>query len=347
VRHGQTTHNRLGLFTGWADAQLAPEGRAEAAAAGALLAAHGIEIDAVYTSWLTRAIETAWLILSPLDGLWVTIHKSWRLNERMYGALTGLSKSMIKQQHGDAQFAKWRRGYAERPPKTSPFSPNYPGNDERYVKYVHDLPFSFRQSLIRSLGHGRVERHRKLPRTESLKDTMDRAIPYYQDVILPDTIAKNRTVLIASSENAIRGLLMHLCDIPADRIAEVEIPTGVPLVYDSERRRVHLLDDGLAPRPRDRYDFGAAADLLFRPCDDGAGDECDPDPHLYLDDRFYDAAPGLNTGDAAVAEREAWERVMALKDAEDEFTTEVRDFWRKRPRPNARVFDDEPAEVEI
>ncbi|EGB04853.1 hypothetical protein AURANDRAFT_14644, partial [Aureococcus anophagefferens] len=210
IRHGKTTHNKLGLFTGWEDAQLAPEGRAEAAAAGALMRAHGVEVDVVYTSWLTRAIETAWLVLSPLDALWVTIHKSWRLNERMYGRLTGLSKRMIKQKHGDDQFMKWRRGYRERPPPASPFSPFYPGNDERYQKYLH----------------------RKFPRAESLKDCMDRTIPYYQNTIYPQTIAKNRTVLIASSENAIRGLLMHLCDIPIANISNVEIPTGVPLIYD-------------------------------------------------------------------------------------------------------------------
>jgi len=178
---------------------------------------------------------------------------------------------------------------------------------------------------------------------------MDRAIPYYQDVILPDTIAANRTVLIASSENAIRGLLMHLCDIPQERISQVEIPTGVPLIYDMEGRCLHLLDDGLTPKPRDRYDFGTAADLLFRPCD---YDDCacageNPDPHIYLDGNFYDDRVTPAAEDAAVAEREAWERVIGLKDAEEEFTTEVRDFWSRAPRPNAKDFDDEPAEVEI
>ena len=347
IRHGKTTHNKLGLFTGWEDAQLAPEGRAEAAAAGALMRAHGVEVDVVYTSWLTRAIETAWLVLSPLDALWVTIHKSWRLNERMYGRLTGLSKRMIKQKHGDDQFMKWRRGYRERPPPASPFSPFYPGNDERYQKYVSDVPISLRQSLIRSLGHGRLELHRKFPRAESLKDCMDRTIPYYQNTIYPQTIAKNRTVLIASSENAIRGLLMHLCDIPIANISNVEIPTGVPLIYDIAGRCVHLFDDGQLPKPRDRYDFGEAADLLFRPCDYDDDDGCDLlDPHLYLDDKFHRGDGGLGPDIEAAAEREAWERVLEIGE-DDEFTTEERDFWVKEIREGATEFDDEPAEVEI
>ena len=347
IRHGKTTHNKLGLFTGWEDAQLAPEGRAEAAAAGALMRAHGVEVDVVYTSWLTRAIETAWLVLSPLDALWVTIHKSWRLNERMYGRLTGLSKRMIKQKHGDDQFMKWRRGYRERPPPASPFSPFYPGNDERYQKYVSDVPISLRQSLIRSLGHGRLELHRKFPRAESLKDCMDRTIPYYQNTIYPQTIAKNRTVLIASSENAIRGLLMHLCDIPIANISNVEIPTGVPLIYDIAGRCVHLFDDGQLPKPRDRYDFGEAADLLFRPCDYDDDDGCDLlDPHLYLDDKFHRGDGGLGPDIEAAAEREAWERVLEIGE-DDEFTTEERDFWVKEIREGATEFDDEPVEVEI
>ena len=347
IRHGKTEHNKLGLFTGWEDAQLAPEGRAEAAAAGALMRAHGVEVDVVYTSWLTRAIETAWLVLSPLDALWVTIHKSWRLNERMYGRLTGLSKRMIKQKHGDDQFMKWRRGYRERPPPASPFSPFYPGNDERYQKYVSDVPISLRQSLIRSLGHGRLELHRKFPRAESLKDCMDRTIPYYQNTIYPQTIAKNRTVLIASSENAIRGLLMHLCDIPIANISNVEIPTGVPLIYDIAGRCVHLFDDGQLPKPRDRYDFGEAADLLFRPCDYDDDDGCDLlDPHLYLDDKFHRGDGGLGPDIEAAAEREAWERVLEIGE-DDEFTTEERDFWVKEIREGATEFDDEPVEVEI
>jgi bisphosphoglycerate-dependent phosphoglycerate mutase len=127
IRHGKTEHNKLGLFTGWEDATLAPEGRVEAREAGKLLKMHGIEFDVVYTSWLSRAIETAWLILNELDSLWLPIIKSWRLNERMYGKLTNMSKKMIGSTYGEEQLKKWRRSYETRPPKISSFSAEYPG----------------------------------------------------------------------------------------------------------------------------------------------------------------------------------------------------------------------------
>ena len=285
IRHGKTEHNKLGLFTGWEDAGLAPEGRAEAEAAGELMAAHGIKLDVVYTSWLSRAIETAWLALTPLDMVWLPIVKTWRLNERMYGALTGLSKRMIQQEYGDDQFRRWRRGFDERPPPVSPFSPHYPGNDGRYTQYVHDLPVSFLQTAIRSLAHGRYEIHHDLPKTESLKDCMERTVPYY-DLIERESLDRGKNVLIASSENAIRGLLMNLCDIPADEVHGLEIPTGVPLLYDFEHGCLRLLDDQLQPPPRDRYEFGAAADLLFTPRELRAAGGDAPDPHVYLDDTF-------------------------------------------------------------
>ena len=268
IRHGKTEFNKLGLFTGWEDAPLAPEGREEAKNAGLLLKAHGIEFDIVYTSWLSRAIETAWLVLDELDSLWLPILKTWRLNERMYGALTGLSKKMIKQRHGEVQFNKWRRGYTNRPPPISSFSSDYPGNDERYVSYVKDIRASLSESIIRSLAHRKFEIHRKFPKTESLKDCMDRTIPYFRDVIVPGSIAKNKNVLIASSENAIRGLLMHLCEIPENRISEVEIPTGLPLVYDVKRKCIRLLDDGSDTDPLEKYNFGKGGkELLFKSCE--------------------------------------------------------------------------------
>ena len=187
----------------------------------------------------------------------------------MYGALTGLSKKMIAQSYGEAQFMAWRRSYRTRPPPASSFSPNYPGNDNRYLNGASDHRISVRQSLMRSIEHGRLELHRKLPKTESLRDCMKRTIPYFSDVIKPDAIDQGRNVLIASSENAIRGLLMHLCDIPTARIAELEIPTGVPIVFDFDARCVKLLDDGRLPSPRERYDFGPAGEHLFLDDDDG------------------------------------------------------------------------------
>eukprot|EP01039_Chlorochromonas_danica_P000424 gene424-458_t len=226
IRHGKTEHNQLGLFTGWEDAMLATEGRHEAIHAGKLLRKHGVEFDVVYTSWLSRAIDTAWLVLNELDSLWLPIVKTWRLNERMYGALTGLSKKMIRQIYGDEQFMKWRRGFEDAPPPISSFSSAYPGNDNRYV----------------NLAHGKFELHKKFPKSESLKDCMERTIPYFLNIISP-TLSTGKSVLIASSENAIRGLLMHLCKIPTSKIHMVEIPTGLPLVYDWKQGKLRLLED--------------------------------------------------------------------------------------------------------
>ena len=170
IRHGKTSHNQLGLFTGWEDAPLAEEGRDEAREAGKLLKLHGFEFDVVYTSWLSRAIETAWLALDELDSLWLPIIKTWRLNERMYGRLTGLDKKMVAQRHGQDQFMKWRRGFRDRPPRVSSFSPLYPGNDERYSKDggLKDVRYSFSESMIRTWESGRLKLHRKLPKVRRL-----------------------------------------------------------------------------------------------------------------------------------------------------------------------------------
>ena len=138
-----------------------------------------------------------------------------------------------------------------------------PSPSRRYVKYVHDqLPTSWTQSLIRSLAHGRLERHPALPQTESLRDCMERTIPFFRDVIVPDALDRGKTVLIASSENAIRGLLMHLFNIPPARISEIEIPTGLPLVYDVQSRCLRLLEGDFSS-----YDFGKSGELLFTPCE--------------------------------------------------------------------------------
>ena len=230
IRHGKTEFNKLGLFTGWDDAPLAVEGAQEARRAGQLLREHGFEFDVVYTSWLSRAIETAWIVLDELDCLWLPIIKSWRLNERMYGALTGLSKKMVAQRHGPTKFKAWRRGYKTRPPRISSFSQGYPGNDPRYSR-LSDVRLSLGETLIRSVEAGKLQVHRKLPKTESLKDCMERTIPYFRDNIVPNAINQGKRVLIASSENAIRGLLMHLCDIPEEHMSSLEIPTGLPLIY--------------------------------------------------------------------------------------------------------------------
>lgn len=226
----------------------------------------------MYTSWLSRAIETAWTILDELDALWLPVIKSWRLNERMYGALTGMSKKGIAERYGDKQLKAWRRGYDIQPPPVNSFSINYPGNDDRYFKYVSDLRYSFVETVMRSLAKGKIELHRKFPKTESLRDCMTRTIPFYTNVIVPDAVASGKRVLIASSENAIRGLLMHLCDIPRDRIHEIDIPNGLPLVFNLKTKCVQILDDGCESEedylnPLRRYSFGESPELLFKPCD--------------------------------------------------------------------------------
>ena len=196
-----------------------------------------------------------------------------------------------------------RRGYAERPPAVSPFSPHYPGNDERYTTYAHDLPVSLLQSAIRSIAHGRIEEHPALPRAESLKDCMERVTPYYVDTI-QKALDDRKNVLVASSENAIRGLLMHLCEIPEDRVPEIEIPTGIPMLFDFERRCVRLLDDGQSPAPRERYNFGTGGDLLFTPINGG-----DMDPHVRLDDEFIVDEVGEECDKEIEADLEAVQRV--------------------------------------
>jgi len=298
IRHGKTENNKLGLFTGWDDVPLAADGVEEAKEAGKLLKLHGFEFDAVYTSWLSRAIETAWYVLDELDCLWLPIIKSWRLNERMYGDLTGLSKAMVKQRHGEEQFKAWRRGYAVNPPPVSSFSPQYPGNDPRYNKYLKDVRFSVSETLIRWIESKKFSLHRKLPKSESLKDCMERTIPYFTDVIMPEAIDEGKRVLIASSENAIRGLLMHLCEIPEDKIAGLEIPNGLPLIYDMNSKCMKLLDDGSGEDPLEKYNFGSdeAVSYLFKPCtnpDGSVEDSCDI--------RFF-ADDGLSVSDTELIE---------------------------------------------
>lgn len=158
----------------------------------------------------------------------------------MYGQLTGLSKQMVKQRHGEKQFKAWRRGYNVRPPAVSSFSPHYPGNDVRYQKYLKDRRVSIRESLIRSIEKGELVIQRKLPKTESLKDCMERTIPYFKERIVPDAVGQGKRVLISSSENAIRGLLMHLCEIPEEQITGLEIPNGLPLIFDVKSKCVKV-----------------------------------------------------------------------------------------------------------
>ena len=234
----------------------------QAKEAGELLNAYGFQFDVVYTSWLSRAIDTAWYVMDKLDSNWVPVIKTWRLNERMYGDLTSKSKKLTARIHGPAQFKAWRRGYKVRPPPVSSFDKNYPGNDKRYVKYLRDLRISFVESLVRSLDRRKLMLVRKFPKSESLHDCMKRTIPYFSQNIVPDAVNRGKRVLIASSENAIRGLLMYLCDIPEELISELSIPNGVPLIYDVRSKCIKLLDDGSGINPLEKHHFGPGAPYL-------------------------------------------------------------------------------------
>jgi 2,3-bisphosphoglycerate-dependent phosphoglycerate mutase len=274
IRHGRTPHNNLGLFTGWEDPPLAPDGVEDAKNAGRLLKMHGFEFDVVYTSWLTRAIETAWYCVDELDETWLPMVKSWRLNERMYGALTGKSKQMIANEYGEDQLKKWRRGFKIQPPPVSSYSLSYPGNDYKRTKYVKDLRISLSETINRSWESKKLQIHRKFPKAESLWDCMQRSIPFYTQRIVPEAVDKGKRVLITSHENAIRGILMHLCEIPEEAMNQLHLPNGLPLVYNVKRKCITLLDDGSGKDPMEVHDFGPAAQYLFRPCE--------------LDDDFFD-----------------------------------------------------------
>jgi len=209
LRHGQSTWNAENLFTGWWDADLSDKGRAEASAAGALLAEAGIAPDVVHTSLQTRAIRTANLALDEMGMLWVPVKRHWRLNERHYGDLTGCNKAEATAQFGEDQVKVWRRSYDTPPPVISADNPHNPNDDPRYRHIPGDV----------------------LPQAECLADVVARMLPYFFDAIVPD-LAHGATVLVAAHGNSLRALVKHLDQIADDDIAELDIPTGVPLVFE-------------------------------------------------------------------------------------------------------------------
>lgn len=302
IRHGKTSHNQLGLFTGWEDAPLAPEGVAEAKEAGKLLRQYGFEFDVVYSSWLSRAIETAWHIMDELDCTWLPMVKSWRLNERMYGSLTGKSKKMISRQYGEEQFYQWRRGYTVRPPPVDSFSPDFPGNDPRNIKFMTDIRYSISESIIRSIERKRLTLYRSFPKTESLRDCIQRTIPFFVRNIMPEAVENSKRILIASSENAIRGLLMHLWGIPEIQIANLNIPNDVPIIYDINTRSVKLLGGGSIEAHKES--FGSAAEYLFR-VNDVDDEECDVDELSDEVLEILNAAHSATSGDSVLSESSA------------------------------------------
>ena len=219
LRHGESTWNKENRFTGWTDVDLTDKGREEAREAGRLMAAEGFTFDVAYTSVLTRAIRTLWIALDEMKLLWLDTHKSWRLNERHYGALQGLNKAETAARHGDEQVKIWRRSYDIPPPPLEAADERHPSRDPRYAR----LPPS------------------ELPLTESLKDTVARFLPYWNETIAPQVRAGNR-VLIAAHGNSLRALVKYLDTVSEPDIVELNIPTGIPLVYE--------LDEQLKPLRR-------------------------------------------------------------------------------------------------
>jgi len=214
IRHGESVWNRENRFTGWTDVDLSDRGREEARRAGRLLKEQGYAFDAAYVSVLKRAVRTLWIVLDEMDLMWLPTHHSWRLNERHYGALQGLNKAETAAKYGEAQVKVWRRAYDTPPPPLTRDDPRFPGHDPRYADLKPD----------------------ELPLTECLKDTVARFLPYWHDTLAP-AVRSGRRVLVAAHGNSMRAMVKYLDNVSDADIVELNIPTGVPLVYE--------LDDGL------------------------------------------------------------------------------------------------------
>ncbi|WP_338659102.1 2,3-diphosphoglycerate-dependent phosphoglycerate mutase [Yersinia intermedia] len=231
VRHGESQWNNENRFTGWYDVDLSEKGRGEAKAAGKLLKDEGFAFDFAYTSVLKRAIHTLWSVLDELDQAWLPTEKTWKLNERHYGALQGLDKSETAAKYGDEQVKLWRRGFAITPPALEKSDKRFPGNDPRYAKLTDA----------------------ELPTTESLALTIERVIPYWNEVIKPRIVSGER-VIIAAHGNSLRALVKYLDDLSEDEILELNIPTAVPLVYE--------FDENF--KPIKRYYLGNADEIAAK-----------------------------------------------------------------------------------
>jgi 2,3-bisphosphoglycerate-dependent phosphoglycerate mutase len=223
VRHGESTWNKENRFTGWTDVDLSEKGRQEAREGGEVLKKEGYVFDVAYTSVLKRAIRTLWTVLDELDQMWIPVHRSWRLNERHYGALQGLNKAETAEKYGEDQVKIWRRSYDIPPPPLTADDERFPGRDPRYRSLSKD----------------------ELPLTECLKDTVARFLPLWHETIAP-SIQRGDRVLIAAHGNSLRALVKYLDNVSEQDIVELNIPTGMPLVYE--------LDDNL--KPLNRYYLG-------------------------------------------------------------------------------------------
>jgi 2,3-bisphosphoglycerate-dependent phosphoglycerate mutase len=209
LRHGQSQWNLENRFTGWVDVDLTETGRAEAKAGGELMKAEGLRFDAAHTSVLKRAVRTLWTALDALDQMWLPVHKTWRLNERHYGALQGLDKAETTDRHGEAQVKVWRRSYDIPPPPMAESDPGHPRNDPRYAGLDP----------------------RALPATESLATTLERVLPYWHDAIAPQ-LKSGQTVLVTAHGNSLRALYKYLTGTSEADIVEMNIPTGIPLLFE-------------------------------------------------------------------------------------------------------------------
>ena len=209
LRHGESTWNKENRFTGWTDVDLSEQGRLEARQAGETLLKEGYTFDIAYTSVLKRAIRTLWIVMDVMDLMWIPVVRHWRLNERHYGALQGLNKAEMAAKFGDEQVLIWRRSYDVRPPALTPEDERYPGRDRRYADLTKE----------------------ELPLTECLKDTVARFVPYWENVIAP-TVKSGQRVLIAAHGNSLRALVKYLDSVSDAEIVGLNIPTGIPLVYE-------------------------------------------------------------------------------------------------------------------
>ncbi len=214
VRHGQSTWNRENRFTGWTDVDLTPHGEAEARDAGRLLGGEGFLFDVAFTSVLKRAIRTLWRIQEETDQCWLPVHRHWRLNERHYGGLQGKDKAETAAAFGEEQVLIWRRSYDVPPPRMAEDHPEHPRNDRRYAGLTPQ-----------EMAHGSGE---------SLKDTVARLVPYWNEVIAPE-VRSGRRVLVVAHGNSLRALVKHLDGLSEEEVLRLNIPTGAPLVYELDR----------------------------------------------------------------------------------------------------------------
>ncbi len=229
LRHGESTWNKENRFTGWTDVDLSEKGLEEAKKAGLVLKDAGFDFDVAYTSVLKRAIRTLWIVLDEMDLMWLPVHHSWRLNERHYGALQGLNKSQTAACYGEEQVHIWRRSFDVPPPSLDITDPRCPGNDPRY----------------KDVGT------RELPLAESLKDTIARFLPYWHEVIAP-AIHSGKKTMIAAHGNSLRALVKYLDAVPDNEILSLNIPTGIPLIYELDEKDL---------KPLKHYYLGDAAEI--------------------------------------------------------------------------------------